>query len=96
MASARSPSIRTATTGNSAHIQNFSLNDARFAQTVAVEPDTLYRITCVCRASGIGDAGAGATISIENTFSYSNAVRDTAASGRRSSCTAGRARIRRS
>src|SRR5699024_1321656 len=53
------------------------LNDARFAQTVAVEPDTLYRITCVCRASGIGDAGAGATISIENTFSYSNAVRDT-------------------
>ena len=55
--------------GNSAHIQNFSLNDARFAQTVAVEPDTLYRISCVCRASGIGDAGAGATISIKDTFS---------------------------
>ena len=63
--------------GNSAHIQNFSLNDARFAQTVAVEPDTLYRISCVCRASGIGDAGAGATISIKDTFSYSNAARDT-------------------
>ena len=45
--------------GNSARIRNNSLNDARFAQTVAVEPDTLYRVSCVCRASGIGDAGRG-------------------------------------
>ena len=79
--------------GNAARICNNSLNDARFAQTVAVEPDTLYRVSCVCRASGIGDAGAGATVSIEDTFSYSNAT--PAARGRRWSCTAAPARSRR-
>ena len=58
-------------------MENFSANDARFAQTVAVEPDTLYHIRCVCRAEDIGDAGAGATISVKDTFCYSNAARDT-------------------
>ena len=58
-------------------VQNVGENDARFAQTVDVEPDTLYRISCMCRAEGIGDTGIGATISIKDTFCYSEALTDT-------------------
>ena len=54
--------------GGCVSVSNFGLNDARFAQTVSVEPDTLYRISCLCRAEGIGDSGIGATISVKDTF----------------------------
>lgn len=63
--------------GNCISVQNVASNDARFAQTVSVEPNTLYRISCMCMAEGIGEEGAGATISIEDTFCYSASLRDT-------------------
>ena len=63
--------------GSCISVSNFGLNDARFAQTVSVEPDTLYRISCLCRAEGIGDSGIGATISVKDTFCYSDELTDT-------------------
>ena len=58
-------------------VQNVGVNDARFAQTVSVAPDTLYRISCMCKAENVGDTGIGATISIKDTFCYSEALTDT-------------------
>ena len=63
--------------GNCISVSNVGLNDARFAQTVSVEPNTLYRIACMCKASGGGETGIGATISIKDTFCYSDALLDT-------------------
>lgn len=63
--------------GSCISVSNVGVNDARFAQVVAVEPDTLYRISCMCKAGGVGEEGIGATISIEDTFCYSEALTDT-------------------
>ena len=63
--------------GSCISVSNVSDNDARFAQVVAVEPDTLYRISCMCKVSGVGEEGIGATISIKDTFTYSDSLTDT-------------------
>ena len=52
-------------------------NDARFAQTVDVEPDTVYRLSGMIRAEGCDEGGVGATLSIEDVFVYTDAVYDT-------------------
>ena len=57
--------------GNCAVVVNADENDARFIQTIAVEPDSYYRFSCMVRAENCGDAGYGATLSFENTFVYS-------------------------
>ena len=59
-------------------VTNADKNDARFAQTIAVEPDTIYRASCMVKAEGCGAEGQGATLSFKDTFSYSEAVTDTA------------------
>ena len=59
-------------------VTNADKNDARFAQTIAVEPDTIYRASCMVKAENCGADGYGATLSFENTFSYSQSVADTA------------------
>ena len=59
-------------------VVNADPNDARFAQTLRVEPDSLYRFSCMVRAEGCGDAAYGATLSFRDTFSYSESVVDTA------------------
>ncbi|MEE1200584.1 MAG: phospholipid carrier-dependent glycosyltransferase [Christensenellales bacterium] len=63
--------------GSCISVCNFSENDARFAQTVTVKPDTLYRVSAMCRAEGIGTEGMGATLSVKDTFVYSNVLNDT-------------------
>ncbi len=63
--------------GNCIMVNNVSENDARYAQTVEVEPNTLYRISCMCKVENVGDEGIGANISIENTFCYSDILTDT-------------------
>ncbi len=62
-------------------VENASANDARFAQDIAVSPDTLYEISAMVRAEGIsagenGDA-IGANLSVKDTFSYSDSLYDT-------------------
>ncbi len=63
--------------GRCAVVQNNTANDARFIQSIAVEPDSTYRFSCMVRAAGCGGDGYGATISFENSFSYSEEVLDT-------------------
>ena len=69
--------------GSCAAVVNADPNDARFVQTLRVEPDSLYRFSCMVRAEGCGDAAYGATLSFEDTFSYSESVLDTAGEWRR-------------
>ena len=59
-------------------VVNADPNDARFAQTLRVEPDSLYRFSCMVRAENCGEAAYGATLSFKDTFSYSESVVDTA------------------
>ncbi len=60
-----------------AKVENFSANDARFAQNVPVEPGALYRVTCRIRAEGVGEDEDGAGISVKDTFASSELVYDT-------------------
>ena len=63
--------------GNAVTIHNLGSNDARFAQTVSVEPDSLYKLSGYIRASEIPDAGWGANLSIEGLYAYTEGLFDT-------------------
>ncbi len=68
-----------ARTGNvAAVVQNFDSNDARFAQRVKVEPNTMYRLSGYIKASEIPDAGRGANLSIDGVYVFSDSVFDSA------------------
>lgn len=58
-------------------VTNIDANDARFAQTVKVEPDTLYRISGMIRAEGCDEGGCGASLSVEGVFCYTDPLTDT-------------------
>ena len=64
--------------GSCITVVNADENDARFAQTIAVEPNTIYRASCMVKVENCGESGHGATLSFEDTFSYSDSIRDTA------------------
>ena len=55
-------------TGAAAVIENNMANDARFAQNVPVEPDSLYRLSGWVQAVDIEDSGRGANLSVEGVF----------------------------
>ena len=57
-------------------LQNSAKNDARFAQTVEVEPESVYCLSGYIRADGI-EEGLGANLSIENVYAFSEKVYDT-------------------
>lgn len=63
--------------GSCVEIINADANDARFSQTVSVEPDSIYRFSCDVRAENCPDDGYGANISFEDTFVYSDILYDT-------------------
>ena len=63
--------------GTSLYVENRSANDARYIQTIWVEPDTIYRVSCYVKAEGCGEDATGATLSIQDTFVYSDSVYDT-------------------
>ena len=63
--------------GDCVTVTNVDANDARFAQTVEVKPNTLYRFSGMIRAEGCDTDGYGATLSVENVFVYSDALYDT-------------------
>ena len=63
--------------GGGVSVTNVDANDARFAQTVQVEPNTLYRISGMIRAEGCDGDGYGATISVGGVFVYSESKYDT-------------------
>ncbi|MBQ7455947.1 MAG: glycosyltransferase family 39 protein [Clostridia bacterium] len=57
-----------------ARIVNYALNDARFAQDVAVQPDTLYCLSGFVRADATG--GLGANVSVSGIYAFSESVYD--------------------
>jgi len=63
--------------GSCVTVKNVDANDARFAQTVRVEPDSLYRLSGMIRAEHCDMDGYGASLSIEGVFVYSDGVYDT-------------------
>ena len=63
--------------GTCIRVQNVDANDARFAQTVAVEPNSVYRVSGMVWASDCNESGYGATLSIGDTFVYSESLFDT-------------------
>jgi hypothetical protein len=63
--------------GSCVTVTNVEENDARFAQTVKVAPDTLYRLSGMVRAEGCDADGYGATLSIADVLVYSDSVYDT-------------------
>ena len=63
--------------GSCLRVENVSVNDARWAQVVEVEPNTLYRFSAMVRAEGIGESGYGANLSIGGINVYSQMLYDT-------------------
>lgn len=55
-------------------VNNLAENDARFAQTVAVEPETLYCLSGWIRAEDIPDNGHGANLSVEGVYAFSEGM----------------------
>ncbi len=63
--------------GGCVTVTNVDENDARFAQTVEVEPNTVYRLSGMIRAEDCDEEGYGATLSIQDVFVYSDGIYDT-------------------
>ncbi len=63
--------------GSCLRVENMGANDARWAQVVEVEPDTLYRFSAMVRAEGVGAGGYGANLSIGGVNVYSEMLYDT-------------------
>lgn len=55
-------------------VENLDMNDARFAQTVKVKPNTMYRLSGWVKAEEIPDAGRGANLSIEGVYVFSQSI----------------------
>ena len=64
--------------GRGISVQNVDPNDARFVQTVDVEPDSVYRLSGRVWAEDCDEASYGATLSIGGVFVYSESKYDTA------------------
>ena len=64
--------------GSCIAVINVDENDARFAQTVDVKPETTYRISAMVKAENCDESGYGANLSIDGLFVYSDSIYDTA------------------
>jgi dolichyl-phosphate-mannose-protein mannosyltransferase len=60
--------------GKCAAIDSFFENDARFIQTVNVEQNSNYRISCMVKTEGVGENNTGANISAIGTNAMSEPV----------------------
>lgn len=66
----------TKTNSGTIEIKNIGSNDARYAQIVEVEPDTLYRLSGDIMAEDV-EGGHGANLSIEGVYAFSDKLYDT-------------------
>ena len=62
-------------------IQNFALNDARLAQSVTVEPESLYHFSALVRTDSV-EQGHGANLSVEGLYAFSEELFDRSGSDR--------------
>ncbi|HWR18935.1 MAG TPA: phospholipid carrier-dependent glycosyltransferase [Clostridia bacterium] len=58
--------------GNLVHIANYIENDVRLCQTIAVKPESYYLLSCDIKAVNV-EGGAGANISVRDSFAYAAA-----------------------
>ncbi len=63
--------------GGCVTVVNVDANDARFSQTVDVEPDSIYRLSGMIRATDCDTDGYGANLSVEDVFVYTDALFET-------------------
>ncbi len=61
----------------SAVIQNNKVDDSRYKQTIKVESNTLYKLSCWIKTENIGKVGTAANLSIEGLLDTSNEVKGT-------------------
>lgn len=61
---------------NCVMIENVGANDARYAQTVKVERNTVYRLSGDIYVESMEDAGKGANISVEGVYVFSECFFD--------------------
>ncbi len=61
----------------SAKITNANLNDARYVCTLAVKPETYYRVSGYIYVDSMEDAGNGANLAVEDVYAFSDRVYDT-------------------
>ena len=61
---------------HSVQIENLDHNDARFCQTVAVEPSSFYRLSGYVKAWDTLDEGLGGNLSIKDVYVFSESVYD--------------------
>jgi len=59
---------------NCAVVNNIGMNDARFAQKVAVEPNSMYLLSGWIKVDSMLDAGRGANLSIKDIYVFSESV----------------------
>ena len=62
---------------NAAMIRSGDMNDARFSQTVAVDPESLYCLSGYIKTGRIPDAGSGANISVSGVYYHLDGLFDT-------------------
>lgn len=61
----------------SAKIENINMNDARYLTTVAVEPESMYRISGYILVDWMEDGGNGANFALEDVYGTSECLFDT-------------------
>ena len=59
-----------------AFVNNIGINDARFAQRVEVEPNSLYLLSGRIKVDSMVDGGRGANLSIKDIYVFSESVFD--------------------
>jgi len=55
-------------------VENFGANDARFAQIVSVETNTVYKLSGFVHTDSIADAGMGANLSVADVYVFSESL----------------------
>ncbi len=63
---------------NSIFVENIGSNDARFAQMVSVEPNSLYRLSGFVRTENVVDSGLGANLSVDGVYVFTDGLYGTA------------------
>jgi len=62
---------------NCATIINNAQNDSRYVQTVSVQPNKNYKLSCYIKCENINDSGNGAILSVEGQVTGSKPLRNT-------------------
>lgn len=58
-------------------IESFKPNDAKLVQNLRVKPNTVYKLSCWVKASGVGAVSKGANLTVIGILDTSRDVRDT-------------------